>query len=666
MIAFVSFLMLVSFVQAIPHTLYDSNWASFTNTNACCKDDCSTGCPGSSQFACFASQYSGLESIVKSYLPENDADACYGALGTGYKFRCDGDSCEVAKGSALVKSLPGIPAKDYYVSILATRKSGAAFGSLYFTAGPNAVTSLDGTQKVISIKDAEVNTLVGCTFFEKINLQNNYKIVLFSTTLSGSYDVMSYRLSEVVPNDVETFCDGTTISSSYRNEVCDGQDNDRDGSIDEEICQLNQICENDGQCISGLTCNPSWDQYKRCGYPYGDITLAQWRNTSQTQKTTINLMNDSAIVKLYIDGNNLIDKPIKYDARNTSSLVFSVVKLFTSTSGSNCDVSWAGSRWTGNHNDNKMYSVSGNYYDNRFVCYSGKFYHCSWSNNDSALAKEVTNGQQVGSWQCDQAGSIKWIPGNTGAGARPDMWIPRVGNYTYTATVMGPGSDSIISGILYVVNYTYVAPPTPEQYVCVDNGARVKYGNYYYNTVGYGDDASDACSLTTPECCPSGYECSTSLSDPGCKESVDNQDNLQCDFYQNKDDCLEDDRNLVEEEPLYDSNNCDDRNDIECFCNWVNNSGEESCTFGWDDITDGSVDYDAPSCSYISNEGECTDGQKSIQYSAVPLTCPAQQAITIPCGRPVLQLPFFGMFNLIASLLAIATIYSIMFRKSKK
>lgn len=75
--------------------------------------------------------------------------------------------------------------------------------------------------------------------------------------------------------------------------------------------------------------------------------------------------------------------------------------------------------------------------------------------------------------------------------------------------------------------------------------------------------------------------------------------------------------------------------------------------------------------SYYTDEGECINGERIVnvktEYTAgtcskEDASCVPKESVTIPCGRAVLELPFFGMWQAIAAIIIIAILYVIIFR----
>ncbi|MDO8508465.1 MAG: hypothetical protein Q7S27_02150 [Nanoarchaeota archaeon] len=129
---------------------------------------------------------------------------------------------------------------------------------------------------------------------------------------------------------------------------------------------------------------------------------------------------------------------------------------------------------------------------------------------------------------------------------------------------------------------------------------------------------------------------------------------------------------------------CNEKNDdveTSCFCEWKNNNCEfdsESTIILPDSDGDGIVC--AASCEYDSEYGACEEGMQTIKTSGqlknvnncnaqeleeIEEKCMENKEQELICGASRLLLPFFGLFNLLISIIAIAGIYIIYRKRSQ-
>lgn len=186
------------------------------------------------------------------------------------------------------------------------------------------------------------------------------------------------------------------------------------------------------------------------------------------------------------------------------------------------------------------------------------------------------------------------------------------------------------------------------------------------------------------DCCPANFAC---LDENGgtsgvllCR-SFETQPEF-CVDYANEPACKADEFGVIQNEPNY-------KNDPECIngrtlngqqvrceCTWDNNQDpeEDVCKFGKRYISGGGgeeicTDYQ---CLESYDKGECKNGymQLTIHRELIPdpecpfeggedVCGPEEETITVPCGRPTIELPFFGKEQFISVLMVIALIYAL-------
>ena len=114
-----------------------------------------------------------------------------------------------------------------------------------------------------------------------------------------------------------------------------------------------------------------------------------------------------------------------------------------------------------------------------------------------------------------------------------------------------------------------------------------------------------------------------------------------------------------------------------CRCTW--NEAQSRCTLEWSFTA-----QSAPNCDYkciveASEQTECSGGSQILGLSArsilvsadpnCPLSIPVEESkcrsgsATVPCGNLEANLPFFGFWNFVASLAAVAMIYALLNRE---
>ena len=193
------------------------------------------------------------------------------------------------------------------------------------------------------------------------------------------------------------------------------------------------------------------------------------------------------------------------------------------------------------------------------------------------------------------------------------------------------------------------------------------------------------------DCCPSGMKC---IQNEGCAYTgID-----KCSDYTGEENCNFDDSNVVRRDPSWNSEICgkEENNEsgnykYECKCKWFPAGNSGSCRFikeavrrgGGGNPTPGEDSCTEFTCESTSSQGPCSDGQSIItitnivtggncqsgqsNQAEISENCPASEEKIISCGKDPVILPFFGISQMVISLIFIVGIYLIlMFRKKIK
>ncbi|HVY01695.1 MAG TPA: PKD domain-containing protein [Candidatus Nanoarchaeia archaeon] len=175
---------------------------------------------------------------------------------------------------------------------------------------------------------------------------------------------------------------------------------------------------------------------------------------------------------------------------------------------------------------------------------------------------------------------------------------------------------------------------------------------------------------TNDDCCPAGFMCSTSGSSPGCK--LDESSSLGCSSYTTESTCTSDASQRANDETLWNYYNCGSSSNgqnILCGCSW--NSQRSSCEFGRNTREDSNpITGTTTSCSYTTTTAECVNGYQNVEIKATgnaannPLCTDSTQIL--PCGRPVVALPFLGWKQIVAIIVVIVAVYVAMNKINSK
>lgn len=184
---------------------------------------------------------------------------------------------------------------------------------------------------------------------------------------------------------------------------------------------------------------------------------------------------------------------------------------------------------------------------------------------------------------------------------------------------------------------------------------------------------ADGLSGSYDDCCPSGFSCGDK-----CYQDVVFKDVHACADYVESSDCENDIAHIVTQDPGYDSDPVcgeedENGNIVECSCDWneEGNNGDGICFLKKSFADINGDPGDQPTCNLISTESECSGGYKTVsvtsQFSCNGVEgCSQSDAeiygcvdkdIVVLCGSPSIDLPFFGLWQFIISLMFIFGIY---------
>lgn len=164
-------------------------------------------------------------------------------------------------------------------------------------------------------------------------------------------------------------------------------------------------------------------------------------------------------------------------------------------------------------------------------------------------------------------------------------------------------------------------------------------------------------------CCPSGWDCSVD----GCKVS-DAPPVISCSNYTSPIDCNND---------PYSASGFDYGNMIqnglsaECNVNYRCSWSGTSCSFNITQLDNlGNFGGSCLETAFDNNPNSCADGATTHTVNISSTTSGTLSCLTcqngvyeVPCGKPVIELPFFGVEQLVLSLISIVGLYLLMFRR---
>ncbi len=223
---------------------------------------------------------------------------------------------------------------------------------------------------------------------------------------------------------------------------------------------------------------------------------------------------------------------------------------------------------------------------------------------------------------------------------------------------------------------------------CVNNGNTwiVKDANGKKTGELTTTDATNGClggdgqNGTSDDCCPNGWGC---LKDGGdsdyrCRQLANLNTTDICSQQTSQGSCLNVSRNILMTDPLWGINRCDEINSttgniIECGCIWKTGSPNR-CIF-----SSSSLDNDGGntwSCSSTYSQSECVNGYATLNIDNTFLQGDSilnstqagcdDEIRQVLCGRPVVELPFFGNSQLVVAVLLIVGIYLVLSLRHKR
>lgn len=174
---------------------------------------------------------------------------------------------------------------------------------------------------------------------------------------------------------------------------------------------------------------------------------------------------------------------------------------------------------------------------------------------------------------------------------------------------------------------------------------------------------------TNDDCCPVGFKCSVSGS-VGCV--VDEDAEIGCSSYNTQISCNNDSSQRVRNEKLWSAYYCGSSlngENIICACSWDLQSS--SCKMSRNKRSEQNpLIGTTTTCSYTTTTDQCVSGYQNVQITATgdsqadPLCVSSTQPL--PCGRPVVALPFVGKFQIVAIVIVIIVMYLVLNKINRK
>ncbi len=225
------------------------------------------------------------------------------------------------------------------------------------------------------------------------------------------------------------------------------------------------------------------------------------------------------------------------------------------------------------------------------------------------------------------------------------------GEKTISLSVNYSNLNSGIYSIPFTLYDQRQCTPNGAEWVNVEDGREVAR----YNTMNSNKCAGkDAIVGSDDDCCPVGFYCSGN----GCR--IENITSLvYCSNYRDAINCSNDPLRAARNNPLWLSRGCSGlsgMNNILCKCNWNNSR----CEFGISVRNSNDLTM-VSQCSYQTELGECEGGYQDVSIVATKIigndpSCVGSQEV-VPCGRPMIQLPFFAWIQILTSLVVVGAVY---------
>jgi hypothetical protein len=162
---------------------------------------------------------------------------------------------------------------------------------------------------------------------------------------------------------------------------------------------------------------------------------------------------------------------------------------------------------------------------------------------------------------------------------------------------------------------------------------------------------------TADDCCPQGFACSTSGTTLGC--IADGDGSKTCASYVERTSCENDSSLRAKNDPMWTYLNCEQNiagTNVLCKCNW---SLQNNCVLEREFRTDNNPEGSVSTCSFSSSSSACANGYQTVTITATGHDDPScvSSVQTLPCGKPVIELPFFSGINVIIAIIVIVIIY---------
>ena len=257
-------------------------------------------------------------------------------------------------------------------------------------------------------------------------------------------------------------------------------------------------------------------------------------------------------------------------------------------------------------------------------------------------------------------------------------WVPSVIGYGYLS-----GNQAFASVGQKIAELTlgyagYSASATKSftvlnQRQCSSDGAtwyQVQNGKIIASmpTIGAGANPSTCAGLdgqpgTADDCCPAGQMCTSN----GCV--FDTNPNATCSDYTTASSCNADPSQRVQNSPLWNFYGCGtivNGTVVTCNCSWIQaQNGSSNCQF-YTNRQNADLTGAVSSCTYSTTSGACTNGYQQVYITATGADPSCQNSTqTLPCGKPVIELPFVNGVTMIGAVVLIIMIY-LFYHYSKK
>ncbi|OIO43384.1 hypothetical protein AUJ63_00650 [Candidatus Pacearchaeota archaeon CG1_02_35_32] len=192
----------------------------------------------------------------------------------------------------------------------------------------------------------------------------------------------------------------------------------------------------------------------------------------------------------------------------------------------------------------------------------------------------------------------------------------------------------------------------------------------------------DGTAGTGDDCCPALMKC---VDGEGCV-SDEGSDITSCGDYETSGQCFTDEYGIGRlpepVDPMWDTLNCGglDENGriVQCECDWDTDDDECGLKASYRDSGGGNNACEENTCLVTYEEGQCDNGFMEIYVNAKWEGGECDKGVgedecnefggthIVPCGRPIIELPFFGGVQFAIALIVIFIIYYVFFRTKKR